>query len=133
MKQLTGVPEASVMPYMCSTSNPNSLTDFNTVAGGGEPAVRTRTARGNGLRSLAGASASAANTIGAAQKWSTPCSRMALNIPGALTLRRQTWVPPAAVTAQVKHHPLAWNIGSVQRYTGARGTPQSINCSILIR
>src|SRR5271170_7646768 len=131
MKQLTGVPEASVMPYTCSTSNPSSLTDLKTVAGGGDPAVRTRTMRGNGLRSLAGASANAARTIGAAQKWSTPYSRMARNIPAALTLRRQTWVPPAAVTAQAKHQPLAWNMGRVQRYTGARGIPQSINWSML--
>ena len=28
---------------------------------------------------------------------------------------RQWWVAPAAVTAQVKHQPLQWNIGSVQR------------------
>src|SRR5205814_10520566 len=32
------------------------------------------------------------------------------------TLRRQTWVPATAVTPQVKHQPLQWNIGSVQRY-----------------
>ena len=25
-------------------------------------------------------------------------------------------MPPAAVTAQVKHQPLQWNIGSVHRY-----------------
>ena len=31
------------------------------------------------------------------------------------TLRRQTWRPATAVTAQVKHQPLQWNIGSVHR------------------
>ncbi len=30
---------------------------------------------------------------------------------------RHTCVPPAAVTAQVKHQPLQWNIGSVHRCT----------------
>ncbi|MCY1551483.1 hypothetical protein D9M68_878190 [compost metagenome] len=59
--------------------------------------------------------ASMANTVGAAQKWSTPCSTIASKMVCALTLRRHTWVPAAAVMAQVKHQPLAWNIGKVHR------------------
>ena len=35
------------------------------------------------------------------------------------TRRRQTWVPPTAVTIQTKVQPLAWNIGSVHRYRSA--------------
>src|SRR4029453_6785358 len=35
--------------------------------------------------------------------------------PGS-PFRRQTGVPATAVTAHVKHQPLQWNMGSVQRY-----------------
>ena len=59
-----------------------------------------------------------------ALKWVTPCVADQLATPRAgSTLRRHTWVPPAAVTAQVKHQPLQWNIGSVHRYAdvGGRG------------
>ena len=35
-------------------------------------------------------------------------------------------MPPTAVTAQVKHQPLQWNIGSVQRYCVSKVMPVSI-------
>jgi hypothetical protein len=54
-------------------------------------------------------------TIGAPQRWVTPCSAIAAMIAPASTRRRQTWVPASAVTVQGKHQPLQWNIGRVQR------------------
>ena len=56
------------------------------------------------------------STVGAALKWVIPSVRSSRQISAGSTARRQTWVPPAAVTAQVKHQPLQWNIGSVHRY-----------------
>ncbi|MNY67869.1 hypothetical protein D3C86_2055320 [compost metagenome] len=58
---------------------------------------------------------------------------MASKIALAVTLRRQTCVPAAAVMAHVKHQPFAWNMGRVHRYTGLRGMAQSVSCSMLIR
>ena len=40
---------------------------------------------------------------------------MADQTDSARTVRRQTWVAPAAVTAHGVHQPLQWNIGSVHR------------------
>src|SRR6476661_7261270 len=56
-------------------------------------------------------------TVGAPLRWVTPCSRISDQITSPRTSRRQTWVPPIAVTAHGVHHPLQWNIGSVHRYT----------------
>ena len=56
------------------------------------------------------------STVGAALKWVIPSVRSRRQISAVSMARRQTWVPPAAVTAQVKHQPLQWNIGSVHRY-----------------
>ena len=56
------------------------------------------------------------STVGAALKWVIPSSRSSRQISAVSMARRHTWVPPAAVTAQVKHQPLQWNIGSVHRY-----------------
>ena len=56
------------------------------------------------------------STVGAALKWVIPSSRSSRQISAVSSVRRHTWVPPAAVTAQVKHQPLQWNIGSVHRY-----------------
>ena len=47
--------------------------------------------------------------------WVTPSATMSAKICFDSTLRRQTWVPMAAVTAQVKVQPEQWNMGSVQR------------------
>ena len=64
----------------------------------------------------AASSAIMVSTVGAALKWVIPSARSSRQISAVSTARRQTWVPPAAVTAQVKHQPLQWNIGSVHRY-----------------
>ena len=41
------------------------------------------------------------------------------------TRRRHTWVAPNAVTPQVKHQPLQWNIGKVHRYLASNDSPVS--------
>ena len=56
-------------------------------------------------------------TVGAPLKWVTPSLPSSAQMRAGSTLRRQTCRPPTAVTAQVKHQPLQWNMGSVQRYT----------------
>ena len=43
---------------------------------------------------------------------------------GSVNRPKQTWVPPTAVTAQVKHQPSQWNIGSVHRYFDPRPRPE---------
>ena len=55
------------------------------------------------------------STVGAPHIWVTPCSTIIGKISAGSTLRRQTCVPPIAVTDQGKHQPLQWNIGSVHR------------------
>ena len=57
------------------------------------------------------------STIGAPHMCVTRCSAISAKIGAGSTRRRQTCVPPTAVTAQVYDHPLQWNIGSVHRYT----------------
>ena len=37
---------------------------------------------------------------------------MAAQMAAGSALRRHTWRAPIAVTAQVKHHPLQWNMGT---------------------
>ena len=54
-------------------------------------------------------------TIGAPQRCVTLWVAMASYIAGARTARRQTCVPATTDSDQVKHQPLQWNIGSVQR------------------
>jgi len=49
------------------------------------------------------------------------------------TRRRHTCVPDIAVTPQVKHQPLQWNIGSVQRYFDSKVMPVSITSPIAFR
>ena len=51
----------------------------------------------------------------AAEMGDAVLARSARKIAAGSTRRRQTCVPATAVTAQVKHQPLQWNIGSVQR------------------
>ena len=55
------------------------------------------------------------DTVGAPLRWVTPCSRISDQITSPRTSRRQTCVPPIAVTAHGVHQPLQWNIGSVHR------------------
>ena len=56
-------------------------------------------------------------TAGAPLRWVTPSSPISRQTTSGRTARRQTCVPPTAVTPHVVHQPLQWNIGSVQRYT----------------
>jgi hypothetical protein len=87
----------------------------SSVGDGGAPPVATRTGAGAGA--AAGSLASIVSTVGAALKCVTPSSRMWRQIRPVSIAWRQRWVPPAAVTAHGKHHPLQWNIGRVQRKT----------------
>ena len=47
--------------------------------------------------------------------WVTPAWSISRQMSSAWTARKQTWVPATAVSAQVVHQPLQWNIGSVHR------------------
>ncbi len=72
----------------------------NTADGGAAPPVAQVTVWDHGTRCSAGACASMLSTIGAPQRWVTRCSAMSPKIGAGSTLRKQTWVPPAATTAQ---------------------------------
>ncbi len=86
------------------------------AAAGGAPAVRMRRGPLVPARSSAGAHAIPMRTVGAAHSIVTFSRAMLAKTEAGSTLRRQTWVAPAAVTIQTNVHPLAWNMGSVQRY-----------------
>src|SRR6202034_1790152 len=86
------------------------------AAAGGAPAVTTRTPAGTSPRASAGALASVISTVGAAHSEPTCSSLIRPKMTPGSTLRRQTWVPAAAVTVQVYVQPFAWNIGSVHKY-----------------
>jgi hypothetical protein len=106
----------SVSPYTWVTSQPNSPSSRSMVAAaGGAPAVTTRTPGGTLPRTCGGALASEISTVGAAHSSATCSSRISLNTAAGSTLRRQTWVPAAAVMVHGNVHPFAWNIGSVHR------------------
>src|SRR5260370_39661174 len=85
------------------------------AAAGGAPAVTTRTPAGTSPRTEAGALASEISTAGAAHSQLTFSSLISPKMVAGSTLRRQMWVPAAAVTVQGEVQPLAWNIGSVHR------------------
>ena len=55
-------------------------------------------------------------TVGAQHIWVTDSLSISLYTSSGSTLRRQILVAPTAVVAHVKHQPLQWNIGKVQRY-----------------
>ena len=80
---------------------------------GGAAAVVMTSGRSSGLASSA--LAIVLRTVGAPLRWviCSPCSSS--QIRSARTARRQTWRAPTAVTPQVVHQPLQWNIGSVHR------------------
>src|ERR1700729_1685418 len=86
------------------------------AAAGGAPAVTTWTPGGTAPRTSAGAFASEISTVGAAHRLPTCSWRMSWNTAPGSTLRRQTCVAAAAVTARVYVQPFGWNIGSVHRY-----------------
>ena len=73
------------------------------------------TVTGRSSRRASGWLTSESCTVGALQQWVTPSRSKSSQIAPGSTERTQTCVPAAAVTAQVKHQPLQWNIGSVQR------------------
>src|SRR5258705_296819 len=85
------------------------------VGDGGAPATVIVT--GLSSRRAAGSLTTPMWTVGAPLKWVTPSLSSSAQMRAGSTFRRQTWRPPTAVTAQVKHQPLQWNMGSVQRYT----------------
>ena len=85
-----------------------------TCGAGGAPAVMMVTPERSAL-SASGDEYIIVSTVGAAHMLVTPCSSMSLNIWEASTLRRHRCVAPTAVTPQVWHQPLQWNIGSVHR------------------
>ena len=69
---------------------------------------------------------SIASTVGAPHMCVTPCSTIIGKMSAGSTARRQTCVPPIAVTDHGKHQPLQWNSGNVHRYTGRAGIAQAI-------
>jgi len=111
---------------MCSTLKPSSSIPWITFAGGGEPPVWIWTTCGNLRRCSCGALISMVSTVGAPHMWVTPCSTMSSKICFGSTARRQTCVPPIAVTDHGKHQPLQWNMGRVHRYTGCAGMGQAM-------
>src|SRR5205807_3130770 len=90
----------------------------NRVGEGGAPATVMVT--GDSRRWAAGSLTTPMWTVGAPLKWVTPSLSSRAQMWAGSTLRRQTWRPATAVTAQVKHQPLQWNIGSVHRYTESK-------------
>ncbi len=85
------------------------------MTGGAAPPVAISTRWSKAALSAAGALASALSTTGAPHMWVTRCSAIDAKTRAGSTLRRQTWVAQAAVTAQVKVQPSQWNMGRVQR------------------
>jgi hypothetical protein len=72
-----------------------------TVEGGAAPPVAISTTWSNVTFWAAGAWMSIVITTGAPHMWVTRWRAMAGKISAGSTRRRQTWVPPTAVTAQV--------------------------------
>src|SRR5215510_11306757 len=95
----------------------------NIAWGGAAPATNGDTLWVMPARSFGSALMSKLCTIGAPQSWVTRCSLINSKISAGSTLRRHTFVPALAAMLQGKHHPLQWNIGSVQRYIACRGMP----------
>src|SRR5690242_2523439 len=102
------------MPYRCTISRPQRRARARRAGAGGAPPVATHTDLPSTV-GPAGSAVSVERTVGAAHRWVTEWSAMAFHTAPASTLSRQTCVAPAAVTAQVKHQPLQWNMGSVHR------------------
>ena len=73
---------------------------------GGAPPVPIRTGRGSFSLPAPGSQIVIVSTVGAAQKWLTPDSRMCRQIAEASTFGRHRCTPPMAVTAHGKHQPL---------------------------
>jgi hypothetical protein len=84
---------------MCMTLKPISFMARITLAGGEEPPVWIWTTCSNVTRCSGGVWISMVSTVGAPHMWVTRCWAMRRNTSGGSTRRRQTWVPPTAVTA----------------------------------
>jgi len=83
------------------TRKPIASIALITVEGGAAPPVAISTVCENGVFTSAAAWISMVITIGAPHMWVTPWRAMAGKISAGSTRRRQTWVPPTAVTAHV--------------------------------
>lgn len=88
------------------------------ASGGGAAASIRETGCEKGRLSSSEACMRVFATMGAQQKCVTFHSEMAEYTFFAFILRMQTLVHATAANVQGKHHPLQWNIGNVQRYTG---------------
>ncbi len=94
---------------------PRSARRSSSAGVGGAPPVPMRTGRGGRPLPASGSQMVMVRTVGAAQKWVTPDSRMCCQMSLGSSRGRHRCTPPTAVTAQLKHQPLQWNIGSVHR------------------
>lgn len=90
-----------------------------TVAGGAAPATIAFTLSEIPSRSAGSELLMRLSSIGALQKCVTFSLRIRSRIGSTRTARRQTDVPATAARVQGKHQLLQWNIGKVQRQTGA--------------
>ena len=72
-----------------------------TADGGAAPPVATSTTWSSGTFTSSGAWISVVSTTGAPQRCVTPWRRISRKISAGSTFRRQTCVPPTAVTAHV--------------------------------
>ena len=106
---------------MCSTWKPSSSIALMTFAGGGEPPVwMSHDVRELALLLVRRVDQHREHRRRAAHVRDAVLDDHREDRAGS-TARRQTCVPPIAVTDQGKHQPLQWNIGSVHRYTGRGG------------
>ena len=94
-------------------SMPRSASRSRSAGVGGAPPVATRTGRGS--LPASGAQAVIVSTVGAAQKWRDAGLAQVPPYRARLEPWQAQMHAPAAVTAQGKHQPLQWNIGSVHR------------------
>ncbi len=93
-----------------------SLSSLRMVAaGGGAAAAKKCTVLGSGFFSSSVALMRKPMTVGAPPICVTPYFAIASKMFLAVTRRRHTCVPAMTLIDQVKHQPLQWNIGTVQR------------------
>ena len=83
-----------------------------SVGEGGAPPTTQVTSCSSGAAS--GCESSVISTVGAAHRWVAPARSSRQTAPGS-GRGSTTLVAPTPGTAHVKHQPLQWNIGSVQR------------------
>src|SRR2546421_3070357 len=93
----------------------------NKVGEGG--AAATTTVTGRSTRCALAWLITISCMVGAPLKLVTPSASIRSQMTSGSTLRIVTWRPPTAVTPQVKHQPLQWNIGCSHRKTDAGERP----------